>query len=29
MDNEHGNVVYNEVSRFINGSEEYFKETDD
>ena len=24
-----GNVVYNEVSRFINGSEEYFKETDD
>lgn len=24
-----GNVVYNEVSRFINGSEEYFKEMDD
>ena len=23
-----GNVVYNEVSRFINGSEEYFKEMD-
>ena len=24
-----GNVVYNKVSRFINGSEEYFKEMDD